>query len=729
MFEALGRRMYRGRWWVITASVAFLTFAGVWGTGVFGSLTGAGFDDPDSDSYRAAQTAARQLGRDDADVIVLYHSAERTVDDPAYRQAVTSTLDALPEDVVERVTTFYGTQAPQLVSADRRSTYAVLGLRGDEDQRTEGLEAIEDGLAAPGLETSVGGITTLNRDITERISEDIARAETLSIPVLMVLLVVIFGSLAAASLPLAIGVTAILGAFAALRGFTLVTDVSVFSINVITILGLGLAIDYGLFVVSRFREELGRGLSTEEAVVRTMATAGRTVAVSGLTVAISLAGLLIFPQVFLRSMGFGGMAAVLVAMVAALTLLPALLSVLGPRVDALSVRRLLRRPPKAPVEDGHGAWARIAHSVMRRPVVYAVSIVAILVALGLPFLRVSFGGVDARVLPAGTESRVVAETIDRDFTRNAASPIEAVLTLPSAADSAAGRAALGSWLESAGAVPGVTGAQVTGAAGDTARVSLGYAADPISAEARDLVRRVRDLPAPDGGSVLFGGQTAELVDLLDSIGGLLPWMALIVVGTSFVLLFLAFGSVVLPVKAVLMNVLSLSASFGAIVWIFQDGNLSGLLDFTPTGTLEATQPILVLAIVFGLSMDYEVFLMSRIREQYELTGDNTAAVATGLQRTGGIITSAALLLTVVIGAFSLSGITFIKLIGVAMIIAILVDATVVRALLVPATMRLLGRANWWAPAPLRRFHQRFGFREPDSPAPLAAEPPRQPAGV
>jgi RND superfamily putative drug exporter len=451
-----------------------------------------------------------------------------------------------------------------------------------------------------------------------------------------------------------------------------------------------------------------------------MATAGRTVAVSGLTVAIALAGLLIFPQVFLRSMGFGGMAAVLVAMVAALTLLPALLAVLGQRVNALPVRRRSRTLPVT----GSGAWARLAHSVMRRPVLYAVSVVAVLLALGLPFLRVTFGGIDTRALPAGTESRVVAETLDRDFTANAASPIEAVVTLPAGVESAAGQAALRSWVGSARGLDGITSAEVTGAAGSTARVELGLAGDPISGAARDLVRRVRDLPPPAGGQVLVGGRTAELVDLLASIGSLLPWMALFVAGTSFVLLFLAFGSVVLPVKALLMNVLSLSASFGAIVWIFQDGHLSGLLGFTPTGTLEATQPILVLAIVFGLSMDYEVFLMSRIREQYELTGDNTAAVATGLQRTGGIITSAALLLTVVIGAFSLSGITFIKLIGVAMIIAIAVDATVVRALLVPATMRLLGRANWWAPAPLRRLHDRIGFREPSDTAPPVPAPLR-----
>ncbi len=738
MFEALGRVMYRRRRWVVALAVAFLAFAAAWGTGVFGSLASGGFENPRSDSYRAARQAEQELGRDDADVIALYRSADSTVDDPAYRTAVTGTLDALPRDVVDRVTTYWDTRAPQLVSEDRRATYAVLHLAGDEDARTDGLARIEDRLDAPGLQTQVGGLTTINRDINDQVSEDIGRAESLSMPIVLVLLVVVFGSLAAASLPLAIGITAILGAFAALRGLTMVTDVSVFAINIITILGLGLAIDYGLFVVSRFREELRRGASTEDAVARTMATAGRTVAVSGVTVAIALAGLLLFPQNFLRSMGFGGIAAVLVAMVAALTVLPALLGLLGHRVDGLSVRRLARRvlgrrvlgrrvlgrrvlgrpEPRAATAgaraDGHGAWYRIAHSVMRRPVVYAVGIVALLLALGAPFLRVEFGGVDARVLPAGTESRQVAEAIDRDFTRNATSPIDAVLTLPAPVDSAAGQAAVAGYVDAVQQVPGVTSAAVTGAAADTARVSIGYASDPIAAETRELVQRIRDVPAPPGGRALVGGQSAELVDLLDSLGSRLPWMALLVVAATFVLLFLAFGSLVLPAKAVVMNVLSLSASFGALVWIFQDGHLSGLLDFTPTGTIEATQPILVLAIVFGLSMDYEVFLLSRIREQYDLIGDNTAAVATGLQRSGGIITSAALLLMIVVGAFSTSGITFIKLIGVAMIIAILVDATVVRVLLVPATMRLLGRANWWAPRPLRRVYARYGIRESDA---------------
>ena len=727
MFEALGRVMYRRRRWVVALALVLVGAAAFWGTGVFGSLTGAGFEDPGSESSKAAEVAAATLGRSSADVVVLYSSADRTVDDPAFRDAVTGTLDALPRDAVAATTTYWSTGAAPLVSHDRHSTYAVLTLTGADQ-----VDRVRGALAAPGLTARVGGNAVVNEDINSRVSADIARAESISMPVLLVLLLIIFGSLAAAGLPLAIGGTAILGSFAALRAFATVTDVSVFAVNVVTIMGLGLAIDYGLFVVSRFREELRRGaaaggeVSVEDAVARTMGTAGRTVAVSALTVAISLAGLLIFPQVFLRSMGFGGMSAVLIAMLAALTLLPALLGMLGPRVDALSVRplfrRLFRRTPPSAAGETQGAWYRLARSVMRRPVVYTVVVTAVLVGLALPFLGVRFGGIDVRVLPAGTESRVVAETIQRDFPESPSGPIQVIVTLPAAVDSPQGGAALQAYVAEVAAVPGVDGAAVTGAAGDTARVAIAYAGDPVGREARDLVATIRAVPAPPGGQALVGGQSAVFADLLASLGALLPWMALIVVGTTFVLLFLAFGSVVLPVKALVMNVLSIGASFGALVWIFQEGHLSGVLGFEPTGFLEATQPILVLAIVFGLSMDYEVFLMSRIREQYDLTGDNTRAVATGLQRTGGIITSAALLLIVVIAAFSLSGITFIKMIGVAMLIAVVIDATVVRTLLVPATMRLLGRANWYAPRPLRRFYARYGIRESDAPATPSEQP-------
>jgi RND superfamily putative drug exporter len=713
MFERWGRTVFRRRWWVIGLAVAFMAFGGIWGTQVFGALTTEGFDDPASESSRAVERAEATLGRTGNDVVVLYSNPGMTVDDPAFQRAVTGTLDALPDDVVTGVVTYWSTTSPALVTHDRHATYAVLTLAGDDEtRRGEALERIEDQLAAPGLTTQVGGITAVSRDIGERVAADIALAETISIPVLLVLLVLVFGSVASASLPLAIGGLAILGAFSALRTMSYVTDVSVFSINVVTILGLGLAIDYGLFMVGRFREEIARGHGVEDAVARTMATAGRTVAVSGVTVAVSLAGLLIFPMTFLRSMGLGGLSAVVVAMVAALTVLPALLGILGPRVEALSVRR--RRPPSTRVE--HGFWYRLAHSIMRRPVLYAVGVLAVLLLAAAPFLRVEFGGIDPRVLPAGTESRVVSEAVDRDFVQNSQLPIEAIVTSPNRAD-------LERYVDAVRAVDGVTGADVTGMSGDVARVTITYQGDPISAESRDLVSRIRAVPAPPGGQVLVGGLTARLADQLDAVGDLLPWMALIIVGATFILLFLAFGSLVLPIKAIVMNVLSLGASFGALVLIFQDGHLSGLLHFTSTGTLEATQPILVLAVVFGLSMDYEVFLMSRIREEYDRTGDNTTAVAAGLQRSGRIITSAALLILVVIGLFSISGITFIKLVGVAMLIAVLVDATIVRALLVPATMRLLGNANWWAPAPLRRFYARHGLREGDDPPPAPAPHP------
>jgi uncharacterized membrane protein YdfJ with MMPL/SSD domain len=377
-------------------------------------------------------------------------------------------------------------------------------------------------------------------------------------------------------------------------------------------------------------------------------------------------------------------------------------------VNALRVRRLAREPAG---HDHGGAWRRIAGSVMRRPVLYAVAIVAALLALGTPFLSVKWGGTDSRVLAASSQPHQVTDALNRDFPANATSPIEAVVRLPAPVSAPAGHAALTGYVRRLDRVAGVTAAQVTGARGNVARVDLRYAPQAYSTQAREIVQRVRAVPGPAGATVLVGGVTAGLVDELASLGQTLPWMALMVGLATFVLLFLAFGSVVLPVKAIVMNILSLTAAFGAIVWIFQDGHLSGLLNFTPTGTIDPSMPILMLAIIFGLSMDYEVFLLSRIRERYDISGDNTRAVADGLQRTGGIITSAALLLIVVVAAFSASGIIFIKLLGVGMVIALLVDASVVRVLLVPATMRLLGRANWWAPPPLRRLYARYGLRE------------------
>jgi RND superfamily putative drug exporter len=536
-------------------------------------------------------------------------------------------------------------------------------------------------------------------------------------PILLILLVFVFGSIVSALLPLVIGGIAILGAFTALKLISLATDVSIFSISIVTIMGLGLAIDYGLFMVSRFREELRSGENVQSAVVRTMTTAGRTVTVSAVTIAVSLAGLLIFPQTFLRSMGFGGIAAVMIAALGAITVLPALMAVLGHRVDAWSVRPLLRRiglsriPESASAHD-QGFWYRWANIVMSRPVRFIVATVAILLVLATPFLHVAFGGVDARVLPTSSESRQVSDTMIRDFPGGAAQPIRAVLTLNQPTTSAAGPTAVSSYLAEARGIPGVSGAAISQARGQTAAVEISYQGEALDPGAKAIVHQLRALPHPVGVSAVHvGGDTAEVIDRLADLGSRLPWMALIVALATFVLLFLAFGSVVVPIKAIAMNVLSLAATFGVVTWIFQDGHVAGWLNFTPTGTVDATQPILVFAVVFGLSMDYEVFLLSRIREQYDRTGDNRLAVAAGLQRTGRIITSAALLLMVVIGAFSTSSVTFIKLIGVAMFFGILIDATIVRSVLVPATMRVLGDSNWWAPAPLRRFYRRYGLQE------------------
>ncbi len=446
-------------------------------------------------------------------------------------------------------------------------------------------------------------------------------------------------------------------------------------------------------------------------MARTVATAGRTVAVSGGTVAVALASLLLFPEVFLRSMGYGGVATVLVDMLAALTVLPALLAVLGPRVNALRVRKSVRRPR---TDDAAGAWYRFARVVMRRPVVFVVTIVVLLLALGTPFLKVIWGGTDARALPAAAAPRQVTQILAHDFPGNVTAPIESLVRFTGpVAGTPTTRSQLAAYVGRLDRVAGVTAAQVTGVRGDVARIDLSYRPDPLSAQARQIVQQVRAVAPPPGATASVGGQTAQLVDELGSLSATLPWMALVMAVATFVLLFLAFGSIVLPVKAIAANLLSLAATFGVVVWIFQQGHLSGLLQFSPTGTLDPTMPILMLAIIFGLSMDYEVFLLSRVRERYDVTGNNAESVASGLQRTGGVITSAALLLVIVIGAFSASGITFIKLMGVGMIVALIVDASIVRVMLVPATMRLLGAANWWAPGPLRRLYARYGIRERD----------------
>jgi uncharacterized membrane protein YdfJ with MMPL/SSD domain len=721
VFARWGAVVHRLRVRVLAATGLFVVVGLVWGTGVFGVLGDSGFDDPGSESSRGAAAAERILGGGH-DLLLLVHSADLTVDDQEFGRGVDQAVAALPDDLVEETVGYAGTGSDSFVSEDRHATYVAVRVphgTTDADYR----DLVDHYRAPTGFDVDFGGNLAMNADINAQVSRDIGHAEMLSFPVLLVLLLVVFGGAVAAGLPLGVGAVAILGALTVLRLVTAVTEVSVFAVNIVTMLGLGLAIDYGLFVVSRFREELHRGSDVEQALVTTMATAGRTVAVSGLTVTVALSSLLAFPQVFFRSMGLGGMAAVLVAMLTSLTALPATLALLGRRVDAWRVPLLNRRRRSRGrrAAAGRRAWERLAGAVMARPWVYVATIVPVLVLLGSPFLKVEFGGVDHRALPDGTPSREVAETLQRDFPQ-AGEPVRVVLR-----DASPGRTqAFAHRLES---MEGVTGVTVAGTRGGDTVLDVTHRFDVYSPAAKHLVRQVRDLDLTPGSS-LVTGTTAFLVDVLDALGAQLPFMLGWVLFSTFLLLFLAFGSLVLPLKAIVMNLLSLSASFGAVVWIFQEGHLAGLLGFTPTGTVEATQPILILAMAFGLSMDYEVFLLSRVREQWDLTGDNRLAVATGLQRTGRLITSAALLLVVVIGAFSTSGVTFIKMIGIGMALAIVIDATVVRALLVPATMRLLGSLNWWLPAPLERLWRRVGIREHGGAAAgLPAEETAKPVGV
>jgi trehalose monomycolate/heme transporter len=729
MMQTWGRLVAQRAWAFLIGGMALVAAAAAFGLGVFGSLSNGGFEDPASESARSLSAEHATFKSHDADVVVIYSSPTLKVSDPAFKASVSNVVAGLPKGAVQRVSSWYQTPSPALVSQDEHATRVILSLSGtSQDQKSDLYDQVRPHLDAKGLTTTVGGQWAVFNDVNHTVSKDIARAEGLTMPIVFILCLLIFGSVVSALMPTLVGAIAVFGAFAIVRLMTTATDVSVFSINVITLLGMGLAIDYSLFVVSRFREELARQSGTDRqhvnaAVAATMATAGRTVLFSGLIVAASLSSLLIFPQNFLRSMGLGGVAAVLVAMTAALTVLPALLTVLGPRIEA--GRMPWRRGSRARAattgqaaggdlaSSGPGAWARLAHSVMRRPVAYLVVITMALMVLGAPFLTARWGSVDERALPATAASRVAADMGAREF-GGPSSTANVVVQ-------GASQSQLGAYVRRLSTVSGVASARVidqaaspgSGAA-PAALVQVGWPGNGQTEKSQQVVRDLRAVDPGPGVSALVGGASASAVDLIDSIGAHLPWMGLFVIAVMLVLLFVAFGSVVLPIKAVAVNVLSLGASFGVVTWIFQDGHLAGLLGFTSPGYLDVTQPILMLGIIFGLSMDYEVFLLSRIREEWDRTGDNTTAVANGLQLSGRIITSAALLLAVVIGGFATSGIVFIKMIGVGMLVAVLVDATVVRALLVPATMRLLGTANWWAPGPMRRWWERHAIRETET---------------
>ncbi len=612
---------------------------------------------------------------------------------------------------------------PPLKSNGGDTALVLVRIEGDDDTvRDRGVEIAKEVSGDDGtLTVTAGGLSIVNDAVSSRVESDLARAEKIALPVTLALLVVVFGSVVAAALPLAVGILAIIGTFAVLQVMTTVTDVSIFSLNLTTALGLGLAIDYSLFVVSRFREELASGQPTEAAVIRTVRTAGRTVMFSAATVAISLAAMLLFPIVFLRSFAYAGIAVALLAAVGAVVVLPAMLAVLGPRVNKWTV---FHRSAARPV--GEGMWHRIATTVMRRPLPIATAAIALLLFLGAPFLHIAFGLPDDRVLPPGDPARAVQDTLRDDFGSREASAIEVVLTNTgdpaSRSSDIAGYAAALSQIDHVARVDALTGSYIDGRqvapagpasarfqAADATWLSVVPSVEPLSSQGEGIVHDVRALAAP--ADRLVGGASVELVDSKASLFSRVPYAAAFIAVVTFVVLFLLFGSLLVPIKAVVLNMLSLTATFGAMVWIFQEGHLAGALDFTPTGTIAVVMPILMFCIAFGLSMDYEVFLLSRIKEQHDLGADTRTSVAVGLERTGRIVTAAAVLIAVVFIAFATSGVAFIKLFGIGLALAVLVDAFIIRATLVPAFMTLAGDANWWAPRWLRRVHDRFGMSE------------------
>ncbi|MER7700985.1 MULTISPECIES: MMPL family transporter [unclassified Streptomyces] len=713
MFETLGRFIHRGRKPLLVLTLVFAVFSGVYGLGVFGDMKPGGFEDPNSESRKAALLAEEAFPQRAPDAVVVYRSKDKTVDDPAFQEAVVGKISSLPESSVTGSAHFWMTQMPAQVSKDRRATYVAMNLKGSDDNAKEAsYKKIKDQLDVEGFETLRGGPVPTGFQAGEQIGEDLAVAEGFSFPVLFLLLVVVFGGLAAASLPLFVGGLSILGSMAVLRVIAQFTDVSVFAMSLVTILGLAVAIDYGLLIVSRYREELAAGHTGEDALSRTVATAGRTVMVSGITVAVALFGMTFFPFAFLKSMAYGGVAAVVLSVFFSIIALPAALAVMGPKVNALSLRRKKGGP--APAAKDEGPWFRLAHGLMRRPVAVAVVALAVMLALAVPFLRIDFGANDARQLPDSAEGRQVHNIMERDFEGDGVKSIDALLKLSGDAKSPEQGAALQAYAERLAKVPGAKDAQISGMEGSSGRVSISFDGVAVSSEARDLVNDLREVERPVGATVYFGGETAVFDDTLDALGDVLPWMLLYIAIATYILLFLAFGSVLLPLKAIAMNLLSLSATFGILVWMFQDGHLADVIGFDPTGNIEPNMPIMLFALIFGLSMDYEVFLVSRIREQYDQLGDPTAAVATGLQSIGKLIVSAALLMCVPLAAMATSGVLTMTLFGVGMVIAILLDVAVVRILLVPAVMKLMGHASWWAPGPLRKVYARFGIKEGDA---------------
>ncbi|PJK20689.1 MMPL family transporter [Mycolicibacterium goodii] len=734
---------------ILVLAALVMIAAGIFGVPVANKLSAGGFQDPTAESAQATQLLADKFHRGDMQLVIAV-----TADTPGGRANgerarevgtdIVAKLKASP--YVTEVTSAWTappSAAPALVSTDGRTGLIVAGLNGGENGAQQHAEELTDRLVRnyDGVQVRAGGEAMIYLQINGQSEKDLLMMESIAIPLSFVVLVWVFGGLLAAALPLAVGGFAILGSLAVLRLFTMVTDVSIFALNLTVAMGLALAIDYTLLIISRYRDELAEGADRETALIRTMMTAGRTVLFSAMTVALSMVAMVLFPMYFLKSFAYAGIAVVALAAAAAIVITPAAIVLLGDRLDAYDVRRFIRRvlgrpePEPKPVEQSF--WYRTTKAAMRRAVPIGVGIIALLLLLGAPFTGIKWGFPDDRVLPQSASARQIGDEMRTGFAVDSATSVTVVLpdaTTVSPADIDRYAAQLSQVAEvSSVSAPGGTYVQgrhvgppsaATGIADGSAFLTVGSDAPLFSDASEAQLDALHAVAAPT--DVQFTGVAQVNRDSSHAITSRLPMVLAIIAAITFILLFLLTGSVVLPLKALVLNVLSLSAAFGALVWIFQDGHL-GALGTTPTGTLVANLPVLLFCIAFGLSMDYEVFLVSRIRE-FWLQSDQTRAaneesVALGLARTGRVITAAALLMSISFAALIAAQVAFMRMFGLGLTLAVLVDATLVRMLLVPAFMRVMGKWNWWAPAPLARLHDRIGLSEsgvPPDPAPQTA---------
>jgi len=704
MFHRWGQRVVAGARVILALSAVALLVSAVLGIGVFSRLLTGGFDDPASASSQAKALLDQQFGGE-PDMIFLVHARSGSVDDPAVRASGEALAKRLGADSrLQSVTSYWGTHAPSLRSRDGAEALILAHVVGDDQTADKNAKHLLDDYAHLDDQHAtvlIGGAR--GTDVGTQVGKDLAVAESIAVPITVILMIIVFGSLVASLLPLAIGLLAIFATFASLDVLSHTTSVSVFSINLATGLGLGLGMDYSLLMVSRFREELSAGHEVGEAVARTVATAGRTIAFSALAVAAALSAMLVFPVYFLKSFAYAGVSVTIFSALAALVVLPALLAVLGPRVNSGRI------PGIKPVRSVEAPfWGKLAGQVMRRPLLTALPVVAVLLFVATPLLSVHFGTPDDRVLPASAPSHQVGDSLRNDF-GTTPDVVDVLLTR------AVPRAKLQRFTRELTDLKGVQGAEVsTGAARSgtpvAQRVRLTTGLDPASGAAQDLVRQVRAVPAPAGTTVLVGGTTATLIDAKHAIGSRLLLAGTLIVVTTFLLLFLFTGSVLQPVRALLGNALTLAATLGVMVWIFQDGHLASVLGFTPRPT-DTAMPVLLFCIAFGLSMDYELFVISRIKELHDAGAANAEAVRHGLARTGRIVSTLAALLAVGFFAFGTSHVSFIQLFGLGTALAILIDATLIRGVLVPAFMRAFGERSWYAPPFLRRVHDRIGVSE------------------